>query len=76
MRFAAGFHPATDVVFEAALEALRAAGAQLVEIKEGPDRKTIGDAEKLVLATEFKADLDAYLASTSPDRVKPAPWPI
>ena len=70
MRFAAGFHPATDLVFEAALDALRAAGAQLVEIKDGPDRAAIGDAEKLVLTTEFKADLETYLASTSPDRVK------
>ncbi len=69
MRFSAGFHPATDAVFETALARLRAAGALLVEIPEGPDVKPIGQAEGVVLRAEFKADLNAYLASTSPDRV-------
>lgn len=70
MRFAAGFHPETDAVFETALARLKAAGAVLVEIREGPDRKAIGQAETQILATEFKTDLDAYLASTDPVRVK------
>ncbi len=70
MRFCAGFHPATDVVFEAALARLRAAGAVLVELTDSPDRKALGAAEEKVLLTEFKADLETYLASTSPDRVK------
>ncbi len=70
MRFCAGFHPATDLVFEAALARLRAAGAVLVELTESPDRKAMGAAEQKVLLTEFKADLEAYLASTSPDHVK------
>jgi amidase len=70
MRFAAGFHGDTDTVFEAALARLKAAGAILVEIKDGPDRKPIGEAETVVLQTEFKADLNAYLASTDPARVK------
>jgi amidase len=70
MRFSAGFHPETDQVFEAALARLRAAGATLVEIKDGPDRKALGAAEEKVLQTEFKADVEAYLASTSPDKVK------
>jgi amidase len=70
MRFAAGFHPETDVVFEAALARLKAAGAVLVEIKEGPDRKAVGAAEEVILATEFKVDIEAYLASTDPARVK------
>jgi amidase len=70
MRFSAGFHPETDAVFEQALKALAAAGAVLVEIKEGPDGKAIRAAEGLILRTEFKADLNAYLATTSPERVK------
>ncbi|HWA63504.1 MAG TPA: amidase [Caulobacteraceae bacterium] len=70
MRFAAGFHPETDAVFEQALARLKAAGAVLVEIKDGPDRKAIGEAEGVVLQTEFRADLNAYLASTDPARVK------
>ena len=70
MRFAAGFNPQTDQLFEAALARLRAAGAVLVEIRDGPDRKALGAAERKVLLTEFKVDLEAYLASTDPARVK------
>ncbi len=77
MRFAAGFHPETDAVFERALGTLRDAGAVLVEIdalpgspapgsdEVGPQQR-IGDAEGLVLTTELKADLDAYLADAAP----------
>jgi amidase len=70
MRFSAGFDPKTDVVFEAALAALRRSGATLVEIADGPDIKAIEGAEGVVLKTEFKADLDSYLATTSPALVK------
>lgn len=69
MRFAAGFHPGTDLLFEAALARLKAAGATLVEIREGPDRKALSAAEETVLLTEFKVDLEAYLATTSPAQV-------
>jgi amidase len=69
LRFAAGFHPETDQVFDAALARLRAAGAELVEIRDGPDMEAIGAAEGVVLSTEFKVDVEAYLASTSPERV-------
>jgi amidase len=68
-RFAAGFHPETDQVFAQALARLAAAGAILVEIDRapsGPDRSAL---EKVVLMTELKADLNAYLATTSPQRV-------
>ncbi|MEO8926307.1 MAG: amidase [Caulobacteraceae bacterium] len=70
MRFSAGFHPQTDAVFEQALAALRTAGAVLVEIKDDPGGKPLDDAEQMVLNTEFKADLNAYLASTSSARVQ------
>jgi amidase len=64
MRFEAGFHPETDAVFAQALEKLKAAGAEIVEITDSPGWKSIGDAESIVLSTEFKADLNAYLATT------------
>lgn len=49
--------------FDQALDELRTAGAVLVEVKL-PELKGIGDAESLVLYTELKADLAAYLATT------------
>ena len=70
MRFAAGFHPETDAVFDRALKTLTAAGATLVEIKSFPSRGAIGALENTVLMTELKADLNAYLASTKPEQVK------
>ncbi len=63
LRFETGFHPETDAVFAHALEVLRAAGATLVDITQGPG-DALGDAETLVLQTEFKVDLHGYLAST------------
>ncbi len=64
MRFEAGFHPETDAVFAHALDVLRSAGAELVEIAKGPDADALNDAENIVLASEFKADLNSYLATT------------
>jgi amidase len=66
MRFEAGFHPETDAVFAHALATLQAAGATLVEIADLPGYKAIGDAEGIVLSTEFKADINTYLATTPP----------
>lgn len=51
--------------YQAALDVLRAAGAELVEVKR-PELDGIGEAEFTVLKTELKADLDAYLATTPP----------
>ena len=70
LRFAAGFHPETDAVFETALTRLRSAGALLVDIKDGPGGKPLDDAEQLVLLTEFKVGINAYHASTSASQVK------
>jgi amidase len=67
-RFYTGYSPKTDAVFEQALKDLKAQGATLVEVKtfdEGP----IGKAEGVVLYTELKVDLAAYLASTDPKKV-------
>ena len=57
--------PALTAVYARALDVLRAAGATLVEVTP-PKHDEIGAAEHLVLATELKADLDAYLATTPP----------
>jgi len=61
-----GRSPQVDTIFEASLQALRDQGAVLVDIK-GPDEATsgkIGELEGETLRTEFKAALDAYLATT------------
>ena len=67
-RFYTGYSPKTDAVFEQALKDLQAQGATLVDVKafdEGP----IGKAEGVVLYTELKVDMAAYLASTDPKTV-------
>ena len=63
-RFATGWHPGVDERFEAALAVLKREGAVLVEITKGADRRAIGENEGVVLFTELKADLNAYLATT------------
>ncbi len=64
MRFATGF--GTDPAFDAALQTLRAQGAILVDIDKFEGRGQIGGESYKVLLTEFKADLNAYLATTPP----------
>ncbi len=64
LRFATGWSTPVDTAFEAALETLRKEGAILIDIRQGPDRRKIGDSEFKVLLSEFKAGLNAYLAST------------
>lgn len=68
-RYLAGYHDATDALFEKALEELKAAGAELVELKEPAGKQEMNDAEFTVLLAEFKAGVNAYLATT-PDTVK------
>jgi len=69
MRYAANFHPETEMVFEQALAALKAAGATLVDIAKFPSEGKISPLENLVLMTELKSDLNSYLASTDPVKV-------
>jgi amidase len=64
MRFEAGFNPATDTVFAHALDVLLHAGAELVDIDSLPAAKLLPNYERIVLSTEFKADVNTYLAST------------
>ncbi|WP_411289287.1 amidase [Phenylobacterium sp.] len=59
---------ALDAVFAQALEVLRAQGAILVTLK-GPDEATLSRLSSLendTLQAEFKASLNAYLATTPP----------
>jgi amidase len=65
-RFLTGYHAETDARFETALATLMAAGAEIVELDEGPDEGAIGEAEIVVLLAELKAGLDAYLADAAP----------
>lgn len=69
MRFATGYSPGADAVFEQSLQALRDAGAVLVDVRDAPNRAEIGRNEFAVLLTELKHDLNAYLATTRPDQV-------
>lgn len=64
LRFAMGWSAETDKVFEKALAVLKAQGAILVDINDLKEREKIGEAEGLVLNTELKVDLNAYLATT------------
>jgi amidase len=51
--------------FDAALTALKTAGAVLVAVEQ-PKLEGMGEAEFAVLLTELKTDLNAYLATTPP----------
>jgi amidase len=64
-RFIKGYSPRTEQAFDAALEVLTANGAQLVEIGEF-DYAELRDLETTILTTEFKAGINAYLASAPP----------
>jgi amidase len=57
-----GGHKQVDAIFEQALQALRARGAVLIDLKEIPNLRTYGDTEFQVLLWDFKADINAYLS--------------
>lgn len=58
-----GFHPEVDKQLAEALKAMKSAGAELIDPVELPDEDDFGPNELTVLFYEFKADLNAYLAS-------------
>ncbi len=67
LRFADGSNDDIISHFDAALLALRDAGATLIEITESRDRDgTYWDASRDVLYYEFKATINAYLADAAP----------
>jgi amidase len=64
----AGFGDRVDKLFEEALDVMRQQGATIVDPIKLPAELTFGnDYEMEVLSYEFKADLNAYLASLGPD---------
>lgn len=52
-----------DAMWARSIEALRRAGASVIVIEEEPPNDKIGEAEFLVLLTELKAGMAAYLQS-------------
>ncbi len=60
-----GYSEETDAVYEAAIEAIAAAGATVVDPADIPtiDAISAGTEEITVLVYEFKRDLNAYLAT-------------
>lgn len=64
LAFLKGYHDATDASFARALDDMKAAGAEIVEIKKFDTLDKINDIELVILLTELKAGLNAYLATT------------
>ena len=58
-------HPRALQVFEDAVQVLRDCGAEIIEDISMPTTSDVGDHEDLVLMTDFKADLNAYLSNLS-----------
>ncbi|MEL6109550.1 MAG: amidase [Planctomycetota bacterium] len=62
-----GFHDDCETVLEEALEAMRAAGATLVDTERLSKAEQAGSAETKVLEYDLKHDMAAYLARLGPD---------
>ena len=66
MRKHLGVSAKTEVVYDDAIRALKAAGAVIVDPVDLADPGPLGTAEWQVLAYEFKAGVEAYLATLGP----------
>ena len=62
----AGTDPHVLAVYEACLDVLKKQGAILIDPADVPNYDAFGPSELEVLYSEFKADLDAYLAARGP----------
>ena len=60
-------HPATDAAFEAAVDALKAAGAQMSEVEAAMPTPEAEDDELTVMLCELKDSLDRYLPTRGPE---------
>jgi amidase len=60
-------HAGTDALFDEALALLRAARSTLGHVDAEPAPEDVHEAELLVLVTELREDLDAYLAGREGD---------
>ncbi len=58
-----GFSDLVDSVMERAIEAMKSAGAEIVDPADLPSHGKFDDSELTVLLYELKADLNAYLAA-------------
>jgi amidase len=61
-----GSDPHVDQIMERSLEAMKAQGAEIIDRVEVISESKLGQSEYAVLLYEFKADLNAYLASLGP----------
>lgn len=59
----AGFSTQVDELMKQAIDTLKAQGAEIIEDLKFKDHDQWGEAEWQVLLSEFKADLNAYLAT-------------
>lgn len=66
-----GFHPRMAAVLDSTLEALKTAGAEIIDLGEMPQMNEISGPELEVMLYELKDGLNAYLAALGPGaRVK------
>ncbi len=65
MRFVTGYSPKLNAVFETALAALKAQGAELIDINSF-GAQNYSQYSQVILNTDFKFDLNAYLAKMPP----------
>jgi amidase len=65
-----GYNEKTNPVFDAAMEVLKAQGAELVDIDGPAVFEDLTPEMRTILLYDFKQDVNAYLATTSPDMVK------
>jgi amidase len=66
MRFSMGYLPTLDAVFDKAVDQIKAAGAEVVSIDKFAGMDAIEKQELTILLTDFRKELNAYLASTPP----------
>jgi amidase len=69
LKFHTGYLSAVDALFQAAVEQLEAAGAEVVVIETFQGLDAIKETELTVLLTDFRTELNAYL-STTPSSVR------
>ena len=67
VRSYSGFHEAVDAIFEQALDVLADSGAAVVDGISMPTRDEIRPHEIIVMQTEFKAGLNAWLSALGPE---------
>ncbi|GMR13960.1 MAG: amidase [Gemmatimonadota bacterium] len=60
------FNPDVDGLMESAIEAMRQAGATIVDPADIPTRRQMGEPSFQVLLYELKADMAAYLSTLGP----------